>query len=51
MSLQAGTRLGRYEIRDLLGAGGMGEVYRALDTRLEPAGAAAPQSPGGRIER
>src|SRR5919204_6651105 len=35
MSLAAGTRLGRYEIRSPLGAGGMGEVYLAQDTRLE----------------
>src|ERR1051325_7043709 len=35
MSLAAGTHLGQYEIRSPLGAGGMGEVYLARDTKLE----------------
>ena len=35
MTLSAGTRLGPYEIVSAVGAGGMGEVYRARDTRLE----------------
>jgi eukaryotic-like serine/threonine-protein kinase len=33
--LKPGTKLGRYEIRSQIGAGGMGEVYLALDTRLD----------------
>jgi eukaryotic-like serine/threonine-protein kinase len=35
MTLQPGTRLGAYEIQALAGSGGMGEVYRARDTRLD----------------
>ncbi|MBE3133220.1 MAG: hypothetical protein IMZ55_07085 [Acidobacteria bacterium] len=49
MSLSVGTRLGPYEIQAAIGAGGMGEVYKAKDTRLDrtlaikvlPAGVAA----------
>src|SRR5712692_8338432 len=35
MALTSGTKLGPYEIQSPVGAGGMGEVYRARDTRLE----------------
>jgi len=35
MALAAGTKLGPYEIIAPIGAGGIGEVYRALDTKLD----------------
>ena len=33
---RSGSQLGPYQILDAIGAGGMGEVYRARDTRLDP---------------
>jgi serine/threonine protein kinase len=35
MPLSVGDKLGHYEIRALIGAGGMGEIYRAYDRHLE----------------
>ena len=35
MALSSGTKIGPYEIQSSIGAGGMGEVYRARDTRLD----------------
>ena len=35
MTIAPGSRLGQYEIVSLIGAGGMGEVYKAQDTRLK----------------
>src|SRR3990170_3259709 len=35
MAMTPGTRLGPYEIQSAIGAGGMGEVYKARDTRLD----------------
>ena len=34
MTLNPGSKLGAYQIQSAIGAGGMGEVYRAIDTRL-----------------
>ncbi|MFY9549673.1 MAG: protein kinase [Thermoanaerobaculia bacterium] len=53
MTLSAGTRLGPYEILSPLGAGGMGEVYRARDTRLqrEVAVKVLPSSFSGDLDR
>jgi Tfp pilus assembly protein PilF len=47
LALSPGTRLGPYEILSALGAGGMGEVYRATDTRLDRMVAIKVQPAGG----
>jgi serine/threonine protein kinase/Tol biopolymer transport system component len=59
MTLRAGTRLGAYEVLGVIGAGGMGEVYRAIDTRLDrhvaikvlPAGSIGDRDAEARFER
>jgi hypothetical protein len=49
MIVVAGSRLGAYEIIAAIGAGGMGEVYRARDTRQRLVGRTAGWSPDGRL--
>jgi serine/threonine protein kinase len=59
MPVVAGQRLGPYEIQSLIGAGGMGEVYKAHDTRLDrtvalkilPSDIAGDPERGARFER
>ena len=53
MALTSGTRLGPYEITAQIGAGGMGEVYRATDTNLKRSVAVKvlPESVAGDAER
>ena len=59
MALESGARLGPYEIIGSIGAGGMGEVYRATDTKLGrevaiktlPAGLASDRERLARFER
>jgi len=45
MALASGAKLGPYEIQSPLGAGGMGEVYRARDIRLDGSATKWPEPP------
>ena len=47
MALTIGTQLGSLELTGLLGKGGMGEVYRARDTKLKRNGLRDPTLPSG----
>jgi eukaryotic-like serine/threonine-protein kinase len=47
MTIETGTHLGSYEVLAPIGAGGMGEVYQAQDSKLGPR--RRPSSPIGRI--
>ena len=50
MTLEAGKQLGPYEVLSRTGADGMGEVYKATDTRLDPcASLGVPQMPNVRL--
>lgn len=51
MPLAAGTHIGPYEVLVPLGAGSMGEVYRALDTRLKRETALKGPQPGRDYQR
>jgi len=49
MGLPPGTRLGPYEVQALIGAGGMGEVYKARDSRLNRTVYTSSPSPRGNL--
>ena len=47
MALAAGTKLGQYEVRELISEGGMGEVYKARDKHLDRTVEGVPNSVAG----